>query len=171
MCVCVCLVGGGGDVPAKRPAAKKTTKPVRKAPAKRTTKRSPAKKPAPAKKATKTTKKAPAPAPQPPPTDSSSPAKGTNETAVHAHLEALREERDFDTGDEVNAALAVTLAQLLDGGEPVTMTLSWARELRTILAALSHQEGPTGDTDPGAPADPPADGWVAGLSTSLRHTA
>lgn len=86
-------------------------------------------------------------------------AKGATESAVDEHIAALRREHSLDTGGEAHAALALRLARLIDEGEPVMMTASWARELRATLVVLTKQE---------APGDGDDDSWVAGLSASLR---
>lgn len=53
-----------------------------------------------------------------------------------------REAKEFTPDDEVNAALAIHFARNIDGGEPVTMTTSWTKELRQALAALGSREVP-----------------------------
>ncbi len=89
------------------------------------------------------------------------PARGSNRRAVDTHITALRREQQLDTHGEALAALARKLADLLDVGEPVMMTASWARELRQTLDALT----PGGDSGDGDDDD----SWVAGLPSPLRH--
>lgn len=87
---------------------------------------------------------------------------GSARDAVDAHVQALRQEQQLDTQGEALAAVAIRLADLLDAGEPVIMTGTWARELRSTLVALAPK-GAAGDGDD--------DSWLVGLSASLRHAA
>lgn len=85
---------------------------------------------------------------------------GACEGAVTAHVEALQRESQLDTHGEALAALAVNLAQKLDGGEPMMMTASWARELRMTLVALGPREAADDGDD---------DSWVADLPAAVRN--
>lgn len=130
------------------------------APAKKATKRTAAARKTPAAKAAKRSAPSTARASM-----KKKSTKGPNEAAVEKHVEALRREQQLDTEGEVLAALALKLGELLDGGEPVTMTVAWARELRLALAALAPG-GRGDDGDDGAD-----DSWLADLPSPLRDAA
>lgn len=87
---------------------------------------------------------------------------GETRQAVDQHIQALRQEQQLDTQGEALAQVAIKLADLLDAGEPVLMTGTWARELRSTLVALAPKGG-AGDGDD--------DSWLADLSATLRHPA
>lgn len=66
----------------------------------------------------------------------------------------------MDTSSEALAALALNLAALLDRGDPVMMTASWARELRATMQALTPRGSGDGDDDSWL-TDLPAPVWDA----------
>lgn len=88
---------------------------------------------------------------------------GSTREAVDHHIQALEQENQLDTHGVALAAVAKKLADLLDGGEPVLMTGTWARELRSTLVALAPRGGAGGDDDD--------DSWLTDLSATLRDPA